>query len=331
MTNRLVIPIAASTGIHSLTLRTPYPIGTVNVCLIEGDPLTLVDCGARAPIGRASLGEAVAALGYRLKDIGRLLLTHQHVDHVGLASDLVGELDLEVACLSALADYLENWPEACAADETFRAERMARHGAPASVVEGVRARGETRVGEAGSVRVTRRLEDGDVVEAGASRFRVLHRPGHSPSDTVFWDEAGSVAIVGDHLLAGISSNALMSRPLPGAGRFRPLLEYRRSLLATRELRADLLLTGHGKPIDSHSTLVDERLARHDERAQLLAESLERKPRQTAWELAVGLFGDDVVAAQSMLCFSETIGHLEYLEEQGRVLREDGPPVRFAAA
>ena len=95
--------------------------------------------------------------------------------------------------------------------------------------------------------VTRPLHDGDELTLRDRTLRgVLHRPGHSPSDTVFWDEERRILIAGDHLLAHISSNPLISRPLEGglSGRApagQALINYIDSMLATRELPAELVL------------------------------------------------------------------------------------------
>src|SRR5438477_14726 len=83
--------------------------------------------------------------------------------------------------------------------------------------------------------------------------QAVHRAGHSPSDTVFWDAERLILIAGDHLLGHISSTPLVSRPLEDSGRGaagerpRALVTYIESMLATRELPARIVLPGHGEP------------------------------------------------------------------------------------
>jgi glyoxylase-like metal-dependent hydrolase (beta-lactamase superfamily II) len=76
--------------------------------------------------------------------------------------------------------------------------------------------------------VTLPVSDGDVPVAGGHSLRVLHRPGHSPSDILLYDDGDGLVVSGDHLLGRVSSNALLALPLDGerprAGRPRPLLE-----------------------------------------------------------------------------------------------------------
>src|ERR1700730_1129489 len=75
--------------LHCLSLPTPFPVGPVNAYLIEGDPLTLIDTGPKADVSRQALETALASLGYRVEDLRRVIITHHHVDHCGLAAEIV--------------------------------------------------------------------------------------------------------------------------------------------------------------------------------------------------------------------------------------------------
>ena len=90
---------------------------------------------------------------------------------------------------------------------------------------------------------------------------MLSRPGHSPSDTVFWDAERRILIAADHLIGHISSNPLISRPLDGSDeRPRALVNYVESMRKTRAMPAELVLSGHGDPITNH-VIQDVHLAR----------------------------------------------------------------------
>src|SRR4051794_10540083 len=82
--------------VHGLSLPTPFPIGAVNVYLVEGDPLTLVDSGPKADVSRAALEAGLAGLGYRVEDLRRIIITHHHVDHMGLAAEIAGRSGAEI-------------------------------------------------------------------------------------------------------------------------------------------------------------------------------------------------------------------------------------------
>jgi glyoxylase-like metal-dependent hydrolase (beta-lactamase superfamily II) len=188
--------------------------------------------------------------------------------------------------------------------------------------------------------ITRPLHDGHRVELRDRTLEVLHRPGHSPSDTIFWDAQRRILIGGDHLLGHISSNPLISRPLeaaPTEDRPRALLLYLDSLRATREMPVDIILPGHGDPVVDHASLVDDRLRMHRRRAEKIAGMLQDGPL-TAYDIAVQMWGN-VAVTQAYLTLSEVLGHLDLLAEEEAVheferdgsswfeLTDGGPPQR----
>jgi glyoxylase-like metal-dependent hydrolase (beta-lactamase superfamily II) len=188
--------------------------------------------------------------------------------------------------------------------------------------------------------VTRPLRDGDRLELRDRTLRVLHRPGHSPTDTLFFDERRGMLLGGDHLLAHISSNPLISRPLTsvdggtedpaGPGRRpRALVDYIASMRQTRELPATLVLPGHGAPILDHAALIEERLRMHDRRARKILGILAEAPL-SAYEIALRMWGN-VAVTQAYLTISEVLGHLDLLVADGLVAeRDDGRHSLFAA-
>jgi len=324
---------AAAAGIHCLPIPTPFAIGAVNAYLIEDDPLTLVDCGPDSGTGLGHVERLLAEHGRTVTDLELIVVTHQHIDHQGLAGVLSERAGAEVACLNELAPYLEDWEAWSSADDDLAHDLMLRHGVDPSVAKALRSMARTVRAWGASVPVHRRLvADGELRLAGRT-LDVLHRPGHSPSDTVFVDAERRIMIGGDHLLRDISSNALVSQPLAGDGdgrRPRPLVQYRASLLATRELDLDVVLGGHGGPVTDHRALIDERLARQDSRAQSLLELLRDGPR-SAHELATSLWSD-VAITQAYLTLSEVLGHLDLLVEDGLVVEDDsGAVTRFQEA
>jgi len=178
-----------------------------------------------------------------------------------------------------------------------------------------------------------RLGDGDVIALRDRSLRVRYRPGHSPSDLLLHDEASAVAFTGDHLLSRVSSNAVVARPLgvmANGVRPTPLLDYRRSLLATRAHEFQIGLGGHGAAVTDHNALIDARLAGQRERAQRFLAIVERGPC-TAHEIATATWGP-VAITQALLTLSEVLGTLDLLIEDGVVAEvRDLGPVRFRIA
>ncbi len=87
---------AALAGVHRLAVPTPFAVGKVNAYLIEDDPLTLIDGGPNYGSGLDVLSESIAAHGHSIEDIGLILLTHNHTDHLGLAQIVVEHSGAEV-------------------------------------------------------------------------------------------------------------------------------------------------------------------------------------------------------------------------------------------
>lgn len=322
---------AARAGVHCLAVPTPFLVGRVNCYLIEDEPLTLVDTGPNSGKSLDELERALAAHGRAIEELELIVITHQHLDHVGLLDVLSRRSGADIAALSLLTPYLERFADSAHADDDYAEQMMRRHGTPPDLATALRAVGAAFRAFGSSGRVTRELRDGDTLALRDRSFRVLHRPGHSPSDTIFWDEQRRMLLAGDHLLAHVSSNPLVSRPLAGAASERPraLMDYIASLQATRELPAELVLSGHGDPIVEHRGLIDERFRMTERRARKMLALLADRPL-TGYEIAQAMWGN-VAVTQAYLTLSEVLGHMDLLASEGRVLeRDDGDVVRFEA-
>jgi glyoxylase-like metal-dependent hydrolase (beta-lactamase superfamily II) len=322
--------------IHCLPIPTPFAVGRVNCYLIEDDPLTLVDTGPNSGKALDALEKALAGHGRRIEDLQRIVITHQHIDHTGLVGILADRSGAEVAALDLLAPVLEEFGAHAERDDELAEALMLRNGIPRDVVTALRAVSRSFRGWGGAATVTRRLADGEPLEFAGRTLRALHRPGHSPSDTVFLDEADGTLLAGDHLLHHISSNPLISRQLggksgePGSGRPRALLTYLASLRETREMELSRVLPGHGEAFSDHVALIDERFEFHRRRAEKIYVLIAERAR-TGYELAQALFGD-IAVTQAYLTLSEVLGHVDLLLNEGRVreAEDDDGVVRFEA-
>lgn len=336
----------AAAGIHALAIPTPFAVGRVNVYLLEDEPLTLIDTGPNSGKALDELELALAERGHAIEDVGLIVITHQHMDHLGLAAIVERRSGAEVAALDLLAPFLVDYSASMEREDELALALMLRHGIPDDVARALRSMSQSFRAWGSSVEVTRTLEDGATLALRDRRLQVHHRPGHSPSDTVFFDAERGILIGGDHLIKHISSNPLISRPLGGASGTEPapaaghpgdhgrrpqaLITYVRSLRATREMPAQLVLAGHGDPISNHTELIDERFRLHERRAERILGLIEQQPR-TAYEIAQELWGN-VAVTQAFLTLSEVLGHVDLLLEDGRVVeRVDGEIIRFVAS
>jgi glyoxylase-like metal-dependent hydrolase (beta-lactamase superfamily II) len=320
-----------SAGIQRLAIPTPFAVGRVNVYLIEDDPLTLVDAGPNSGTSFDELTKGLADLGHSLEDIELVVLTHQHIDHLGLVSLVAARSGADVAAIDVAVPFVENYSEEAQKDDEFTRTVMLRNGMPADVVSALSAVSQAFRAWGARADVTRVLRDGEEMSFRDRTLHVHHRPGHSPTDTIFHDRERRLLIAADHLLGHISSNPLITRPVDGSSeRPQALVTYLRSLEATREMDVELVLPGHGEPITDHRALIDERFALHRRRADKIHRLVAERPR-SAYEIAQALWGN-IAVTQAYLTLSEVLGHVDLLLNDGRVreLERDGV-AEFAAA
>jgi glyoxylase-like metal-dependent hydrolase (beta-lactamase superfamily II) len=328
LTPEAALERAARAGIHCLRIPTPFAVGRVNCYLIEDEPLTLVDTGPNSGKALDELGSQLAAHGHSIDDLELLIVTHQHIDHLGLAEIIVEHSGADVAAIGLAAERLANFSEDAEREDAFAVELMLRNGIPEEVALALQSVSRSFRGWGSRVNVTRPLADGEPIAFRDRTLRALHRPGHSPSDTVFWDEERKILIAADHLIAHISSNPLITRPLDGSdARPQALVTYIESMRQTREMPAEIVLSGHGDPITDHAALIDDRIAKHERRKEKIYRLIAERSR-SGYEIAQAIW-KNVAVTQAFLTLSEVIGHADLLVNEGRV-REvgDGDVIRY---
>jgi glyoxylase-like metal-dependent hydrolase (beta-lactamase superfamily II) len=330
LTSEEALERAAAAGIHRLRIPTPFAVGRVNCYLIEDEPLTLVDTGPNSGKALDELQRQLADHGRAIADLELLILTHQHIDHLGLVEIIAEHSGAEVAAIDVAVERLANFGEDADREDEFATQLMLRHGIPEDVVYALQSVSRSFRAWGARAKVTWPLSDGADLRLRDRTLQVLHRPGHSPSDTVFWDSQQRILLAADHLIKHISSNPLISRPLDGSPqRTQALVAYLDSLRKTRELPAEVVLPGHGEPITDHVSLIDQRLELHRRRAEKIYALIAERPR-TGYELAQELWGN-VAVRQAFLTLSEVIGHLDLLINDGRVREvEVGDVIRYEA-
>jgi glyoxylase-like metal-dependent hydrolase (beta-lactamase superfamily II) len=321
---------AAAAGIHRLAIPTPFAVGRVNSYLIEDDPLTLVDTGPNSGSSLDELQRQIAAHGHEIEDIGLVILTHQHIDHLGLVGIVASHSGAEVAAIDAAVPFVEDYSREAAEDDEFALALMLRHGIPEDVARALQSVSQAFRAWGARAEVNRVLRDGEAIELREHTLVAHFRPGHSPTDTVFLDPDRRILLAADHLLKHISSNPLITRPRDGSqGRPQALVTYMESLRKTREMELDLVLPGHGDPITDHRTLIDERFALHERRAAKIRRLIGERSR-TAYDLAQALWGN-IAVTQAYLTLSEVLGHVDLLLNAGQVREVDADGVtRFEA-
>jgi glyoxylase-like metal-dependent hydrolase (beta-lactamase superfamily II) len=309
---------------HTVQIQAPLPhVRSVNIWLLQGRPLTLIDTGPRSDEALDALEAGLRRVGLRIEDIELVLPTHHHLDHTGLIATIVARSGARVAALDRAADYGSRYVERSDADRGFSRELMRHHGVPDETILANEGFWDYIRDASESYDTDVRLSDGDLVRAGGRDLRVLARPGHSTTDTLLVDEESATAFVGDHLLAGISSNAeVVPVAEPTGSRPRARIEYLSNLKRTAAMPLDQLLTGHGERVDDHAGLVRRRFAEHRQRCRRITEVLQGGPAN-AYGIARQLWSSRTVAEQPLLVVWEVLGHLDLLLDEGTVVEDIG--------
>ena len=163
-------------AIHCLPIPTPFAVGRVNCYLIEDDPLTLVDTGPNSGKALDALERALGEHGRRIEDLERIVITHQHLDHLGLVGILADRSGAEVCALDLLAPVLEEFGAHAERDDELAEALMLRNGIPRDVVTALRSVSRSFRGWGGSAPVDRPLADG-----GDAAVREPHAAGAPPA------------------------------------------------------------------------------------------------------------------------------------------------------
>ena len=307
---------------RTVQIQAPLPhIKSVNIWLLRGEPLTLIDTGPRTDEALIALEAGLRREGLRVEDIELVIPTHHHLDHSGLIATIVGRSGAKVAALDRAADYGASYAERSAADRSFSVELMRHHGVPESVIEANEGFWDFIRDTSDAYETDVVLSDGDVIRAGGRDLRILARPGHSTTDALLVDESSAAAFVGDHLLAGISSNAeIVPAAEPTGSRPRARIEYLSNLRRTASMPLERLFTGHGVPVTDHTRLVLRRFSEHQRRCQRIVRVLDEGPAQ-AYGIAGHLWSARTVVEQPLLVVWEVLGHLDLLLDDGTVSEE----------
>jgi len=310
-----------------LSIPTPFYVGDVNVYLIKEDPLTLIDVGPKTPEAADALRRKLGEHGVQVSDIRRIILTHAHEDHCGLARQIRDEAkDAEI--------FVHDWETGHLFGRLAREEHrklLMRSGVPENVLEEMRALYEniSLLTDSMTEGEFKRLEDGAELEFSSGSLRVLHTPGHTPGSCSFVREANRTLICGDCVLKRITPNPILSPdPIDPEKRFRSLAEYLVSLAKLREFRPTLSYGGHGEPIQDFEEIFNRYVRSIDDRQKKVI-SLVSSSGLTAFDLAQNLFPDSFDHdVHRFLAISEAVAHLDYAESEGKINVEYRDGVEF---
>jgi glyoxylase-like metal-dependent hydrolase (beta-lactamase superfamily II) len=308
--------------IHTLRIPTPLYIGPVNVFLIAEDPLTLVDTGPKTDDAFRSLRDQVEARGFQLEQIRRVIISHTHEDHAGLAA--------RIKQISHAAIYVHPW-EAHRLTEPrdyLVGRKMLRQvGVPPTAIDEFEARWKRFGAMTDLVSDVQVVDEGDDVAFASESLRVLHTPGHTPGHISLWRQGERALIAADTVLKRISPNPVINPdPRNASRRFPSLSMYLNTLARLRDLSPTLIYTGHGEEVVDMDAYHNGML-RHVRSRQSRLLELFPPHAVTAWEMSLKLFpgvGDE----HRFLAVSETSAHIDLATDAGKLIGEESDGVEY---
>lgn len=322
------------------SVPTPFPVGDVNTYLANR---TIVDPGPDSDDAWTVVRSFLADHDLEPADVERVVLTHAHADHFGLAKRF-RDRGASVIASPGTAAIIEDFDANLEDQSAFIRELLPAHGMNPGAAATLSDLSSNLRSYGPDCTVDRRLSAADSVAIGSTPLSVQRVSGHAEDELILSYEvdatvdrsadsnaddrlgtdggAGTTAIVGDHVLGHITPNPVLRPPSQAEGaRPRPLLEFNTSLPALRERGFDRLLPGHGDVVRDPAERIAEILSFHEDRTDTVAAILEDRGEATAFEVMAGLFGDLPLADQFM-GMSEAISHLDVLEDRDRVRRDE---------
>jgi glyoxylase-like metal-dependent hydrolase (beta-lactamase superfamily II) len=305
-------------GILWVRISLPFRLNHINVYLIEdGDGWAVLDTGIDNASTRA-VWKALAANGLSGRPLTRLIVTHYHPDHIGLAGWLCERFGLPL--LTTQTTYL-----GCsnislspgALDAKPYHDFYLRHGLDPQQTQLVTTQGHNYLRMVSGLPPTfLRIVAGDTIQIGGRSFAVLTGDGHAPEQAMLYCAADNIFLAADQVLAKITPNVSVWAVDPEGD---PLGLYLRSLDALKmQIPADaLVLPGHQLPFYGLHPRTDELVAHHETRCAAIAAACRIAPRSAA-ELVPVLFHRQLDPHQMSFAFSEVQAHVNYMLRKGEL-------------
>jgi glyoxylase-like metal-dependent hydrolase (beta-lactamase superfamily II) len=274
------------------------------------------------------IGAALREAGLDIGDVDRIIITHGHMDHFGLASGIREVVKHPIECLIHAEDRWqissENFLKEMWSDEATTLMAMA--GMPPQEMEKVRQRFSGFKEFCDPLDNVTVLENGDEIEGDGYHLKVIHTPGHTPGSCSFYESRQRILFSGDTIIKHITPNPLIAikrNRLRDTG-YKSLKAYSRSLDRLAKLDIRYVFTGHGEYIRDLAKVISMYKSQHRERMELIWNALNKQARHP-YDIIEEVFLN-VPEGDVFLAISEILVHLEILIDEGRAeLVDPGPP------
>ena len=314
-------------GVFRLVLPLPFPgLDRVNAYLVTGGAdTTLVDCGIYFPDekddhGWADVEAAFDACGVAVTDVTRLVVSHTHIDHYGMAGKFVERSGAELWMHEVTSEDLEVYRDPEGTRERLRT-LFRDHGVDTEELDELTKFEDWRAFVSELIEPAVTLSGDEEIEIGPRTWKVIYTPGHSRSHICLWSASDRMLISGDHLLPTITPHIDYRR----GPEDDPLGDFLAGLAAIERLDPQLVLPGHGRPFEEGAERARIVARHHDRRLGGILQTIRHEPH-TADEITDEIFGTTLLNFERRLAIGEALAHIRYLskrDEITRTRRDDG--------
>ena len=331
----LIKPFPEFESIQAIAIPLPdvSDLITANLYAVGNGPVTLIDTGLKSLGTLEYIQGELAKAGLGIEHVERILITHGHMDHFGLAAGIREAVGHPVECLIHAEDEWqissENFLKEMWSEEAERLMDIA--GMPREEMDKVRKRFSTFKQLGDPLDGASLLREGDQFEGDNYALEVIHTPGHTPGSCCVYESRNKVLFSGDTIIKHITPNPLVviKRERLQDPHYQSLKAYRDSLDKLSGLDVRYVFPGHGECIEDLQGIIATYKAHHDDRKELVWKAL-KKRRRPFYQMIDDVF-PFVPEGDVFLAISEIIVHLEILIEEGRAeLDEPGPPALYRA-
>lgn len=312
-------------GVVWVRLALPFQLNHVNIYLLaDGDGWTMIDSGFG---NEETIAAWTALFAGPLKNfnITRLIVTHSHPDHVGLAGWIVERFDCPL--VMSQVEYLQSvYHQNRGTEERKQAQRLffRRHGMDENLTDKLLGRGQDYLKRVSTLPASyRRIAHGDEISIGSRRFKVLTGGGHALDQVMLYCAADKLFLSADQVLSKISPNVSVWAVEPDQNSLGEYLASLASLTTTLPYDA-LVLPGHGVPFYGLKTRIKQLADHHEERCGMIAVACREAPKTCAELVPVVFHKYPLDAHQTGFAAGELIAHLNYMVNEGRLVLEPQP-------
>jgi glyoxylase-like metal-dependent hydrolase (beta-lactamase superfamily II) len=302
--------------IRQVKVPVPYPLKYVNSYLISGDNgWTVIDPGIHTQDALETWDAVWAGLGGGYRDVERIVLTHHHPDHYGLA----GWFQEKSGAPVFLSEWGKRQADRMWGDERSQNEELwrlfVRHGMDRSVADAMIPHMESFVALVSPRPEIALIRDGEALRLGNETFEAVETGGHAAGHLSFYRKQSGEMFCGDAVLPHISPNISY---VPGV-ETDSLSRFLDGLRLLGTYRVERAYPGHREPFESFTERCAQLVVHHEKRLELIFGIIQEEGRN-AYDVCIRLFGTRLTVHQMRFAMSETLAHLIHLELQGRVRR-----------